>query len=583
MDITQIKKDTIFSNFYLKNYSLTIDFSDFNNECEKTKFIEDPYGMIKNIKKEINYMLNKTIESDNDYDFKIYFSDKKFLLDTVPFKFINNKNKNLVSTTGIVIYKKERIALQEGVLKCRGCGNSVKIYKKIPNLNKCNSFDTCPKNNPYILREDKYYSETQLKIQEFDLNNNFVPNNLYLIFDYDTEIKVGFQINVIGVLDDQQKNKTLNVLGFSVNSNDISYSFEKSEVELFLNISKNKKLEEILVNSIAPEVFGLEDAKKSILCVLFGGTPKTNEKTKLRGDIHAYFVGPPGTAKSQLSNFVKNVSPISYYTVSKGNTKAGLTASVIKSKETGEFYVEAGALVLADGGVLCIDEFDKMDKKDRGSIHEAMEQQSIIISKSGIKSYLNCRTSLFATGNYSKDTFGIETSLLSRFDIILNINNNNNNDQSNDEFIKNIFKHHKESKNNIDQKKSKNYIINENDDMFYKDGQIEKISPLFLKKYISYCKCKYFPIFSSDEAKNHLKDFFVKIRNPDSSSSSRTKRHRVKDNNNNIVITYRQLETLIRISESQAKMHCRNVVEKIDVEKAIKIFSATTLNCYKNI
>jgi len=144
-----------------------------------------------------------------------------------------------------------------------------------------------------------------------------------------------------------------------------------------LELSQDKDIKTKIIRSIAPSIYGYEKIKEAIACLLFGGVPKVfPDGVRVRGDIHILLVGDPGTAKSQLLKYVASISPRGVFTTGKGSTAAGLTAAVVREKSSGEFFLEAGALVLADGGVACIDEFDKMDPRDRVSIHEAMEQQS---------------------------------------------------------------------------------------------------------------------------------------------------------------------------------------------------------------
>lgn len=151
-------------------------------------------------------------------------------------------------------------------------------------------------------------------------------------------------------------------------------SFTPEEEERFLAMARDQGLYEKLCKSVAPAIFGNDDVKCAIAAMLFGGSRKSlPDGIKLRGDINVLLLGDPSTAKSQFLKFVERVAPISVYTSGKGSSAAGLTASVNKDASTGEFQLEGGAMVLADGGIVCIDEFDKMRPQDRVAIHEAME------------------------------------------------------------------------------------------------------------------------------------------------------------------------------------------------------------------
>merc|ERR1712226_1486904 len=168
----------------------------------------------------------------------------------------------------------------------------------------------------------------------------------------------------------------------------------------FRRLASQPGVYETVAKSITPSIFGSEDIKKSIACLLFGGSRKRlPDGLTRRGDINVLLLGDPGTAKSQLLKFVERVSPVAVYTSGKGSSAAGLTASVMRDPSSRNFVVEAGAMVLADGGVVCIDEFDKMREDDRVAIHEAMEQQTISIAKAGITTTLNSRCSILAAAN----------------------------------------------------------------------------------------------------------------------------------------------------------------------------------------
>merc|ERR1719253_1763194 len=216
-----------------------------------------------------------------------------------------------------------------------------------------------------------------------------------------------------------RKHKT----GYSEASADIT------DVDKLVDQSGNDGLYERAAQSIAPEIFGHLDVKKALLMVLVGSFTKTmKDGMKIRGDIHTLLMGDPGVAKSQLLKQAINIAPRSVYTTGKGSSGVGLTASVVRDASTGEVSLEGGALVLADMGVCCIDEFDKMEEGDRTAIHEVMEQQSVSIAKAGITTSLNCRTTVLAAANpvYGRynpykspvENIDLPAALLSRFDLL---------------------------------------------------------------------------------------------------------------------------------------------------------------------
>ena len=205
-------------------------------------------------------------------------------------------------------------------------------------------------------------------------------------------------------------------------------TFTGEEEEKFRRMAADPDIYNRIIRSIAPSIYGSEDIKKSIACLLFGGSRKRMpDGLTRRGDINVLLLGDPGTAKSQLLKFVERTAPIAVYTSGKGSSAAGLTASVMRNPASGGFVVEGGAMVLADGGVVCIDEFDKMKEDDRVAIHEAMEQQTISIAKAGITTTLNSRCSVLAAANSvfgrwddskGEENIDFMPTILSRFDTI---------------------------------------------------------------------------------------------------------------------------------------------------------------------
>ena len=314
------------------------------------------------------------------------------------------------------------------------------------------------------------------------------------------------------------------------------------------NAAKDEKIYEKLTKSIAPSIYGLEDIKEAILLQLFGGVPKVRKDgTRVRGDIHILLAGDPSTAKSQLLRYVVTLSPKGIYTVGGGGTYVGLTASVTKSDfGDGRWVLEAGAMVLADGGLIAVDELDKMKQEERNALHSAMEQQIIVIDKAGIHATLKTRCPVLAgcnpkLGRFDKYKDDIEqimlpASLLSRFDLIF--------------ILKDI----------PDEKKDRmmaEHILNlhRNDDY-----ATPIFSNSFIRKYVSYARRNVFPRLNKDAAKI-IENFYVNMRKLSTDTS--------------VSITPRYLEALIRLAEASARIRLSDVATAEDAGRAIRIMSKT--------
>lgn len=338
--------------------------------------------------------------------------------------------------------------------------------------------------------------------------------------------------------------------------------FTAEEEQEFLEMSRRPDIYEVFANCIAPSIYGNQDIKKAIACLLMGGSKKIlPDGMKLRGDINVLLLGDPGTAKSQLLKFVEKVSPIAIYTSGKGSSAAGLTASVQRDHNTREFYLEGGAMVLADGGVVCIDEFDKMRDEDRVAIHEAMEQQTISIAKAGITTILNSRTSVLAAANpifgrYDDmktpgENIDFQTTILSRFDMIFIVKD--------------------EHDSNRDQRIAKHVMGIAMGGHGVEENVQAEISIEKMKRYITYCRQRCAPRLSP-EAAEKLSSHFVSIRRQVHASEINANQR------SSIPITVRQLEAIIRITESLAKLSLSTIAEERHVDEAIRLFLASTMD-----
>lgn len=366
-------------------------------------------------------------------------------------------------------------------------------------------------------------------------------------------------IKVLGI---SAERDGLAVLGGGQESSSFGGRFTQEEEEEFIELSRMPDLYERFAKSIAPSIYGNEDIKKAITCLLFSGSKRVlPDGMRLRGDINVLLLGDPGTAKSQLLKFVEKVSPIAIYTSGKGSSAAGLTASVQRDPVSRDFYLEGGAMVLADGGVVCIDEFDKMREEDRVAIHEAMEQQTISIAKAGITTVLNSRTSVLAAANpvfgrYDDsmapgENIDFQTTILSRFDMIFVVKD----EQSIQKDMK--IAHH---------------VMNVHTGEAANETESEGEIPIeLMKKYITYARSKCAPTLSA-EAAELLSSEFVSIRrdvkNRDAYSTERS----------SIPITVRQLEAIVRITESLAKISLSPVATVEHVQEAMRLFNASTIS-----
>lgn len=478
----------------------------------------------------------------------------------------SNHIGKLVMVEGIVVRSTPvRPMVMQAAFKCKRCGEMTPVnqtgqFVKAPFA--CSN-PSCAAKGPFdfIQEESTFIDSQDLRIQERpeDLPPGQLPRtlNAKLIGTEVVDVaRPGDHISIVGIVrafstagpGGVGKLRTF-MLYLDVNSIEVLDKEPETalptpeEEEKILELAKDPWIHRKIVASIAPSIYGYEHIKEAIMYLLFGGVGKSLPDITIRGEINALLVGDPGTAKSQLLQYVSRIAPRGLYTSGRGTTAAGLTAAVIRDKGGG-MNLEAGALVLADKGIACIDEMDKMRPEDRVAIHEAMEQHTVSIAKGGIVATLNARTAILAASNPSlgryeshrtvAENISLPVTILSRFDLIFVLRDVPNK-ESDGKMSAHILELHRKGLSPIE----------------------PPISPDLLRKYITYAKGVRPTL--TPEAVQRLNDFYLAMRSASESEGSP------------VAITARQLESLVRVAEAHARSALRKEVKAEDAEAAIAI------------
>ena len=494
----------------------------------------------------------------------------------------------MMAIDGLVKKRTEvRPKLQVAAFQCQKCGAIVKIEQEediLKEPSECyEDQGGCGRVSSFKLLSSmsQFIDSQKLEIQENPegLRGGAQPERITVFMEDDLvgEIQPGDRVVINGILHSMQRRRgTYKLTSFDKTMDAISIenqelAFEEVEVtpedeKEIIKTSKDPEIYQKIRKSVSPTIYGMDVEKEALVLQLFGGVAKEMpDGTRIRGDIHSLLVGDPGTAKSQMLTYMSKLSPRSVYASGKASSAAGLTAAAVRDEfGEGQWTLEAGALVLADMGIACIDEIDKMEDTDRSSLHQAMEQQEISVAKAGINATLKSRCAIFAAANPKLGRFdeflpiheqiNMPPALLSRFDLIFSIIDKPNRTQD-DELAQHILMTHKagEVSENILKTKNSKYTKKQQTEMM----KIVKplFEPEFLRKYVAYAKRNIFPVLT-DDAMEMIKNYYVDFRNSSEDS---------------VAFTPRQLEAFVRLAEASAKIRLSEEANIEDAKRAIYI------------
>lgn len=486
---------------------------------------------------------------------------------------------SLISAEGMIRQITERLQkMTDAHFVCRKCQNSYTIKQTTQQLTKPIMCDCKSREFDLDLEQSKFIDYQKLEIQEpiENLKGSEQANHVEVLISDDlvNSCSAGDKIIVTGIvkLKPLKDTNMFNKYMIANHVEKIDQEFEEldilpEEIDEIRQLAKKEDIYELLAQSIAPKIYGHDVVKEAITLQMFGGVKKKVQKQEFRGNIHILLVGDPSTGKSELLRNAATIAPKSIFVSGKSASGAGLTVSAVKDDfGEGGWTLKAGAVVLASGGIAMIDEFDKMETEDRSTLHEAMAQATVSVSKAGLYAKFRADTSILAAANPKFNRFDkyknpieqidLPFSLLSRFDLYFIIR-----DVLNRTLDIELGRHIIDVQEAAQKLSSTEGELTKEEMEKIQDTVLPKIDPNIFKKYVAYARQQIRPKLSK-EASERILNYYIDLRDLGRKSES-------------FGATPRQLEGLIRLSEASAKVRLKSEIELEDALRAIRIFKTS--------
>ena len=498
---------------------------------------------------------------------------------------------SLVEVHGIVRKATDvRPKIQEAAFECQLCGTLTRVPQSTGDFQEPHECQGCERQGPFRVNFDQseFVDSQKLRIQESPegLRGGETPQAIDVHIEDDITGKVtpGDHVSAVGVLRlEQQTSQGEKSPVFDFYMEGVAVDVDEEQFEdmditeedkaRIYELSESPDIYETMVDSIAPSIYGYDDEKLSMILQLFSGVTKhLPDGSRIRGDLHMLLIGDPGTGKSQMLSYIRNIAPRSVYTSGKGSSSAGLTAAAVRDDfgDGQQWSLEAGALVLADRGIAAVDELDKMAPDDRSAMHEALEQQQISVSKAGINATLKSRCSLLGAANPKYGRFDpyepigeqidLEPALVSRFDLIFTVTDQP--DEAKDRDLAEHILRTNYAGELTTQRAEMTSLDVSDEEIEEMAGTVDPaIDPDLLRKYIAYAKQNCHPRMT-EAARDAIQDFYVDLRSKGA------------DDDAPVPVTARQLEALVRLAEASARVRLSDTVREADAERVIEIVTA---------